>query len=95
MVGQKSVEEEYQKDKENGTPTDNHSSQSGSSLPTQGDKNSSKDLKDEKGYTKQRRYYDKDGNADMDIDYSHGGVGHKFPHRHYWKNGIRGSEVPF
>jgi hypothetical protein len=39
---------------------------------------------------KQRRYYDKNGNADMDIDYRHGGTGHTFPHRHDWNNGVRG-----
>ena len=50
---------------------------------------SSKDLEDSEG-VKQRRYYDKNGNADMDIDYRHGGTGHTFPHRHDWNNGVRG-----
>lgn len=80
----------YKEAKEKGTPTDNHSTQVGGSLPTKGSPRSSKDLKDKNGKLKQRRYYDEDGNADMDIDYSHGGVGHKFPHRHDWNNGTRG-----
>ncbi|MFV8821503.1 hypothetical protein [Faecalibacterium sp. 9] len=46
-------------------------------------------LEDSEG-VKQRRYYDKNGNADMDIDYRHGGTGHTFPHRHDWNNGVRG-----
>ena len=86
---EKAVQEAYAEAKEKGEPTDNHSVQTGSSLPTTGSPHSSKDLEDDKG-VKQRRYYDKDGNADMDIDYRHGGTGHKFPHRHDWKNGVRG-----
>lgn len=87
--------EAYEKAKQKGTPTNNHSTQSGgSNLPTEGDPNSSKDHK-VNGVVKQRRYYDADGHADMDIDYTHGGVGHTFPHRHYWVNGVRGKEVPF
>lgn len=61
------------------------------SLPITGKKYSSKDLVDSKGI-KQRRYYDGNGKASMDIDYRHS-VGKKqnvkFPHRHYWKNGKR------
>lgn len=60
-------------------------------LPITGKKYSSKDLVDSKGI-KQRRYYDGNGKASMDIDYRHS-VGKKqnvkFPHRHYWKNGKR------
>jgi len=82
----------YKNAKKDGTPTDNHSVQTGSSLPTTGEPNSSKDLKDSNGSIKQRRYYDKNGDADMDIDYHHGGVGHTFPHRHDWNNGVRGPE---
>ena len=58
-----------------------------------GEANSSKDLLDENGDVKQRRYYDENGDADLDIDYHHGGVGHKFPHKHYWNNGVRGPEM--
>lgn len=88
----RAVQQAYEDAKENGEPTDDHSTQTtseGSSLPKTGRPNSSKDLKDSQG-VKQRRYYDKDGNADMDIDYRHGGVGHTFPHRHDWNNGVRG-----
>lgn len=77
---------EYESAKEEGTRTKNHSTETGSRLNKTGKKYSSKDLKDKNGKLKQRRYYDKNGNAELDIDYSHGGVGHKFPHRHYWKN---------
>lgn len=76
---------EYESAKEKGTKTKNHSTETGSRLNKTGKKYSSKDLKDKNGKLKQRRYYDKNGNAELDIDYSHGGVGHKFPHRHYWK----------
>lgn len=85
----RAVEKAYENAKENGEPTDNHSTSTGSSLPPTGSPNSSKDLKDSQG-VKQRRYYDKNGNADMDIDYRHGGTGHTFPHRHDWNNGVRG-----
>lgn len=76
---------EYESAKEKGTKTKNHSTETGSRLNKTGKKYSSKDLKDKNGKLKQRRYYDKNRNAELDIDYSHGGVGHKFPHRHYWK----------
>lgn len=88
----RAVQQAYENAKEAGEPTDDHSTQStseGSLLPKTGRPNSSKDLKDKDG-VKQRRYYDKDGNADMDIDYRHGGTGHTFPHRHDWNNGVRG-----
>ena len=88
----RAVQQAYEDAKKNGEPTDDHSTQNtseGSSLPKTGRPNSSKDLKDNQG-VKQRRYYDKDGNADLDIDYRHGGTGHTFPHRHDWNNGVRG-----
>ena len=78
--------------KNTGVPTDKHSTHSTSdcsSLPKIGTPYSSKDLEDSEG-VKQRRYYDKNGNADMDIDYRHGGTGHTFPHRHDWNIGVRG-----
>lgn len=81
----------YEDAKENGEPTDDHSTESGSSLPTESDPLSSKDLVDSDGSVKQRRYYGENGKADMDIDYHHGGTGHTFPHRHDWNNGVRGS----
>ncbi|MDO5027586.1 MAG: hypothetical protein Q4E50_07120 [Tissierellia bacterium] len=84
----------YNKAKENGTKTNDHSTQTGRSLPTKSRPNSSKDRKDSKtGKVVQRRYYDKDGNADMDIDYTNHGNPKKHPkvpHRHNWKNGKRG-----
>lgn len=88
---EKVIQERYEKAKKDGKPTTNHSAESGSSsLPTKGKPNSSKDLIDKEGL-KQRRYYDKNGKADMDIDYRHGGnETHKFPHRHDWNNGVRG-----
>lgn len=84
------IEQSYQNSKNKGTKTNDHSVQTGGSLSTKGRPNSSKDLKDSKGI-KQRRYYDKNGNADLDIDYRHGGNGKEpFPHKHKWTNGVRG-----
>lgn len=95
-MAESETEEAYEEDKENGTETEDHEVLNGNSLPRDGQTpNSSKDLKDSNGTTKQRRYYDENGDADMDIDYKHGGVGHTFPHRHYWNDGFRGPEVPF
>lgn len=78
----------------NGTKTDNYSIQNGGSLKRKGKPNSSRDLKDPStGKVKQRRYYDKNGKADIDIDYTnHGNAKQhpKVPYRHNWKNGIRG-----
>ena len=76
---------------EKGEPTDNHTTSEERSLPREGDPNSSVDLLNPDGSVKQRRYYDKDGNAYEDIDYNHdnGDGSHTFPHRHKWKNGKR------
>lgn len=85
----KAVEDSYEDAKGSGEETDNHTVVEGNSLPTDGDSFSSKDLDDGEGI-KQRRYYDEDGNADMDIDYRHGGNGsHSFPQTHTWTNGKR------
>lgn len=85
------AEKSYEKAKKDGTKTENHSTKTStsgdSSLPTTGAPLSSKDLKDSQG-VKQRRYYDKNGKADLDIDYRHAG-NYKFPHRHTWSNGKR------
>ena len=87
----RAVQKAYEEAKENGEPTDDHSTETDEKdFPTKSDPNSSKDLI-QNGKVKRRRYYDKDGNADMDIDYSHGGTGHTFPHRHDWVNGVRGA----
>ena len=84
------AEKSNEKAKKDGAKTANHSTQSTStksSLPTTGKALSSKDLKDSSG-VKQRRYYDKNGKADLDIDFRHAG-NYKFPHRHTWTNGSR------
>lgn len=85
------AEKSYDKAKEDGTKTDNHSSKQStpgdSALSKTGTPLSSKDLKDSQG-VKQRRYYDKNGKADLDIDFRHAG-NYKFPHRHTWNNGVR------
>jgi len=75
------------------TPSEEHSTQvGGSSLPKTGVPNSSKDLVDENGNVKQRRWYGPDGNAERDVDYSHGGAKHNFPHEHTWEwNGEEGT----
>lgn len=79
----------YDNAKSAGTPTDKHEEvHGGSSLPKYGQPYSSRDHYDNNGL-KQRRYYGPDGVADEDIDYRHGGVNHKFPHRHRWVNGER------
>jgi hypothetical protein len=61
------------------------------SLPMVGKSNSSKDLI-KNGTKKQRRYYDKNGKADMDIDYTDHGTPkiHPNPHRHNWNGNTRG-----
>ena len=41
----------------------------------------------------QRRFYDENGNAEVDIDYFHSG-NVEFPHKHIWESGIRSSTVP-
>lgn len=80
----------YNSGKRNGYAALIHSTQYGGSLPVKGKPNSSKDLRDSSGL-KQRRYYDKNGNAELDIDYRHGGNGKEpFPHKHKWTNGKRG-----
>lgn len=58
-----------------------------SSLPSTSTRYSSKDLIYNNAI-KQRRYYDQFGDAIQDIDYFHSGVGHEFPHIHYfnWYN---------
>lgn len=91
------AQEKYDDAKEEGSETDDHEVvEDENSLPRDGENpRSSKDLLDKNGELKQRRYYDKNGDADMDIDYKHGGTNHTFPHRHYWKNGKRGNPMPF
>ncbi len=56
------------------------------SLPaTKQTPNSSADLLNPDGSVKQRRYYDEEGRAKMDIDFNHSDDGtHVFPHIHLW-----------
>lgn len=53
--------------------------------PVIGKPNSIYEIYNKNGSLKQRRQFDKNGRAKKDIDYSHGGVGHEFPHVHDWK----------
>ena len=88
------AEVDYEDEKINGEPTANHTVEQGRNLPTRGEPNSSKDLEDSNGI-KQKRYYDKNGNADVDIDYRHSEEEtHIFPHKHIWKYGSRGNWQP-
>ena len=73
----------------NGQPLNNHRivpNTDASSLPaTKQTPNSSADLLNPDGSVKQRRYYDADGKAQMDIDFNHTDDGtHEFPHIHIW-----------
>lgn len=56
------------------------------SLPANGEPNSSTDLEEPDGSLKQRRYFGPDGKAEKDIDYKHsnGDGTHSFPHNHKW-----------
>ncbi|MBY0217737.1 hypothetical protein [Paenibacillus illinoisensis] len=86
------AEKAYQDAKKNGTKAGTHTDKYPpfNKLNTKGKPHSSEDLYDAKGL-KQRRYYDKNGDADEDIDYDHsnGDGTHTFPHRHKWVNGRR------
>lgn len=73
----------------NGQPLDNHRIvpyEEATSLPvTKQPPNSSADLLNPDGSVKQRRYYDEEGKAQMDIDFNHTDDGtHEFPHIHIW-----------
>ncbi|SMD18223.1 hemagglutinin repeat-containing protein, partial [Sporomusa malonica] len=76
---------------DNSLPTNKHTVSERRSLPKTGEPNSSVDLLNPDGSVKQRRYYDKDGNADWDVDYNHSDDGtHTFPHKHKWGEDGRG-----
>lgn len=48
-------------------------------------KPNSKIVRYQNGKKVQERYFDSDGHAKYDIDYSHGGNGkYSFPHKHEW-----------
>lgn len=87
------AEKAYQDAKKNGTKAGTHTDRRPpykNTLERTGKPRSTEDLYDSKGL-KQRRYYDKNGNADEDIDYDHSNAdgSHTFPHRHKWINGQR------
>jgi hypothetical protein len=52
-------------------------------LPVKGAPNSSREKRDHKGKIIQRRYYDGDGNAILNIDFDHDHGAGK-PHAHDW-----------
>ncbi|AHI55911.1 hypothetical protein ACP0AK_01605 [Listeria ivanovii] len=93
------VSQAYSTAKSKGSKTANHSSVTKSkkvtSLPKTGKAYSSKDFYDGKK-VKQRRYYDKNGKAQMDIDYTNHGNAKahpKVPHRHNFDSkGNRGKD---
>ena len=84
-----SVEIAAEQAKNAGIPRENHkvfAHNENHSLPAKGQEPfSSADLLGEDGSVKQRRYYDWEGKAEMDIDYYHTDDGtHDFPHIHIW-----------
>jgi hypothetical protein len=86
------IADEYQDAKDQGIPTSNHKTVTDNDqLGRRGDPESSKDYAPA-GDLKQRRYYDINGNADLDIDYKHNDQAgsHTFPHRHNWDGINRG-----
>lgn len=89
------AEKAYNEHKKNGTKTDGHTVTR--KLPVTGKPFTSKDRTRDgswNGKVLQRRYYDKDGNADLDIDYTdHGNpkAHPKVPHRHDWNGKVRSS----
>lgn len=88
------AERSYAKAKSAGTKTKKHSSSTASSLPKTSTPLSSKD-QIRNGKLQQRRYYGKNGVADVDIDYTNHGnakLHPKVPHRHDWINGNRSTK---
>lgn len=91
------IMESYENAKSAGERTDNHSdimyedSNNGSLEARDQDSYSSQDLYGEDGELKQRRYFDADGNAELDIDFSHsnGDNSHTFPHQHDWNWSVK------
>lgn len=68
----------------NKTPITQANKKTSESLRTTGKPNSEQTIRNPDGTIKQRRFYGPDGKALKDIDYNHGGVGHRFPHQHKW-----------
>ena len=73
----------------NGQPLNDHRvvpNSEANKLPVTGVPNSSADLLNPDSSVKQRRYYDEDGKAQMDIDFNHTDDGtHEFPHTYIWE----------
>lgn len=86
----------YSNAKKKGIKTKKHSVYHKGKLPTTGKKYTSKDLyKDGKLNT--RRYYGKNGKADLDIHYTNHGntkLHPKVPHRHKWGYNSKGKWAP-
>ncbi|KAA0944242.1 hypothetical protein FQ087_19170 [Sporosarcina sp. ANT_H38] len=92
------AERAYKGHKEDGTKTDGHTVDNNpSKLPKTGTPRTSRDRTADgswNGKVLQRRYYDKNGNADLDIDYTNHGnpkAHPKVPHRHDWNGNTRGT----
>ena len=70
------------------TPSSNHSTTSGN--PIKGEPNSSVDILDKNGNVVRRRWFDSEGNAMRDLDYTNHGnpkTHPEWPHEHIWENG--------
>ena len=69
-------------------PAKNHSTTQGriGSLKLKSNPSSSVDLYDDSGKLLQRKFYDNEGKAMLDIDFAHsnGNGSHTFPHPHTW-----------
>ncbi len=79
------------------TPAQEHSVQpDGRNLPVKGKPGTSIDLLNPDGTVKQRRFFDSDGMAKLDIDYNHSGAEtHEFPHIHRWDWGKEPPRQPW
>lgn len=88
------AERTYEEHKKNGTKTEGH--KAGKEFPRTGTPRTSRDRTADgtwNGKVLQRRYYDKNGNAELDIDYTNHGnpkAHPKVPHRHDWNGTERG-----
>ena len=70
------------------TPSSNHSTTSGN--PIKGEPNSSVDILDKNGNVVRRRWFDSEGNAMRDLDYTNHGnpkTHPEWPHEHIWEGG--------
>ena len=70
------------------TPSSNYSTTSGN--PIKGEPNSSVDILDKNGNVVRRRWFDSEGNAMRDLDYTNHGnpkTHPEWPHEHIWEGG--------